>query len=1358
MPFLADRDSRDLNEPILDGIRAEALFLGQGAMALEVAQYISERTPQGARLRQLHDRRKQRRATQVVVIATHGENRASIATKFGEEWAVHTDLNCRQVERLCSLALDAPNRHAADAILRTRLPQLNSTLPGIRNSGLFALHELEEGVRERPDWNGASLSAQSLLGSRGRDLIAQLGFTIEATPWPASILRASGTRTAIAVFLERPDQIEPASEAFDGLSPISYALSKADAENLEYVIVSAGSVLRIYPVRPSVGTARRGRTETFIEFDLALLDDDSAGYLSLLASAPALGPGGSFTEILESSKRFAADLGMRLRDRIYDEVMPDLAKALWKARRLRGATRERLQETFEMSLLTLFRLLFVAYAEDKELLPYHTSDAYREHSLKRIAQRLLDERANGTQYGGESFYWNEITQLWKAVDKGNPAWKVPVYNGGLFNSEDEASSAARDLARLELADRDFVPALRALLIDSTREDVPGPVDFRALGVREFGTIYEGLLEQELSLAEQDLVVDANDAYVPAGAPPRGRRRAQANINTEPLVREGEVYLHDKSGARKASGAYYTKDFAVEHLLERALEPALTEHLSRLDTIYDAREASESFFDFHIADIAMGSGHFLVAAVDHLERGLSGYLAKRSLPAVRDELARLRKTSADALGEDWRGEPIEDAQLLRRQIARRCIHGVDLNPMAVELARLSLWIHTFVPGLPLSFLDANLVVGNSLVGIASFDEARELIMGETNDLFAMTADELLGASRVTVAKLARLADATAAEVREARNLYEKARDEIRKTEELFTVLTASRVDDAVSQAVESRQVTTHLQRGDLFTDRMLRRSDRALAGLRPMHFPTVFPQVFLRRRAGFDVILGNPPWQEATIERLAFWARHDPGLRGLNRQAQGQRSAQLERDRPDLVAIFEEEVAEAQRLRAVLTSGPFPGMGTGDPDLYKAFCWRFWSLVAEDRGRIGVVLPRSAFAAKGSTLFREKLFEDGRDVDLTMLLNNQQWVFEEVHPQYTIALAAITRGERIPTGAVVGLDGPFASYRAFTSPTRRVAERRVFQGRDIRRWNDTSSLPLLPSPESADVFLKLRRAPRLDVDLPNSWRARPYAELHATNDAGLMDLDSERRPRGSWPVYKGESFDIWRPDTGSYYGWANPSAIKTALQAKRERAAAGQSSPFAEFDREWVYDPRTLPCHEARIVFRDVSRATDTRTVRAALIPPKTVVVNTAPFLLWPRGDESDQAFLLGILSSIPLDWYARRFVETHLNYFVFNPLPIPRPDRTSQLWKKVVKLSARLAVQDDDRFAKWGAAVEISPARLSEEEREDQINELDAAVAHVYGLDELELRHIFQTFHAGWDYESRLSATLRHFHSLSARA
>ncbi|HWV56719.1 MAG TPA: hypothetical protein VNZ57_04540 [Longimicrobiales bacterium] len=810
-----------------------------------------------------------------------------------------------------------------------------------------------------------------------------------------------------------------------------------------------------------------------------------------------------------------------------------------------------------------------------------------------------------------------------------------------------------------------------------------------------------------------------------------------------------MYLHNASGARKSSGAYYTKPFAVEHLLDAALEPALDDHFARLDAL-DDRTAAARFFDFRVADVAMGSGHFLVAAVDRIERRFSNYLAKRPLADVTNELERLRKSALRQLGEDWVGEPLEDTQLLRRQIARRCIYGVDVNPLAVELARLSIWIHTFVPGLPLSFLDQNLVVGNSLVGIATFDEANEILAG-TGDLFSITAAERLARAREPLEKLAKLADATAAEVAQAKELYRELKERTRLEAGLLTILTASRIDKEIRQAVDQGQIATLLQgEGDVFTDTLLRRAEEALSGLHPLHFPVAFPQVFLGERGGFDVIIGNPPWQEATVEEDMFWARYVPGgfRRALSQRELEAAKVDLRRRHPDLFALYKKEDSEAEALRRALNAGAYPGMGTGDPDLYKAFIWRFWDLASPLGGRIGVVLPRSALVARGSGDFRQTIFAEAATVEITMLVNARGWVFDEAEHRYTIGLIMIERGKpRDP--AKIRLRGPFTTLARFVAGHLKPPA--AFTPEEVNSWTDSASLPLLPTDGSLEVFAQLRKAPRLDLDDGHSWRARPHAELHATNDKPLMDLESVDCPEGFWPVYKGESFDLWTPDTGTYYAWADPDKVLPVLQQKRVRR--GRRSVFAEFDDRWRSDQQKLPCLRPRIAFRDVTKRDNQRTIIIALVPPNVLLANQAPYLLWPRGDECDEAFLLGVLSSIPLDWYARRFVETHVNFFILNPFPVPRPDREHPLWRRVVNLAGRLAALDV-RFAEWAEAVGVKLGPLAADEKEDMIHELDAAVAHLYGLAESHLVHIFETFHEGWDYGYRLDATLKHFRNL----
>ena len=249
----------------------------------------------------------------------------------------------------------------------------------------------------------------------------------------------------------------------------------------------------------------------------------------------------------------------------------------------------------------------------------------------------------------------------------------------------------------------------------------------------------------------------------------------------------------------------------------------------------------------------------------------------------------------------------------------------------------------------------------------------------------------------------------------------------------------------------------------------------------------------------------------------------------------------------------------------------------------------------------------------------------------------------------------------------------------------------------------------------------------------------------------MTFDNKERTDGYWPVYKGESFDIWNPDTGVYYAWADPASVLDWLQRKRLRAGKGRrASPHREFALEHLRDRRTLPCLAPRIAFRDITNRTNQRTVIACLVPPEVFITNKGPYFLWPRGDERDQAFLLGVLCSIPLDWYARRFVETNVNFFIINPFPVPRPDRHDPRWQRVVALSGRLACPDD-RFASWAENAGVACGPLTADEKTDMIHELDAAVAHLYGLSARQLEHVFETFHEGWDYGERLDGVRRHF-------
>jgi hypothetical protein len=513
-------------------------------------------------------------------------------------------------------------------------------------------------------------------------------------------------------------------------------------------------------------------------------------------------------------------------------------------------------------------------------------------------------------------------------------------------------------------------------------------------------------------------------------------------------------------------------------------------------------------------------------------------------------------------------------------------------------------------------------------------------------------------------------------------------------------------------------------------------------------------VFVGDDSGFNVIVGNPPWEEAVLEEDEFWRRYVPGLQGMPQGDQERIKGEMRQERQDLVEMYEQEREEQENRRRILRNGPYPGMGTGDPDTYKAFYWRFWRLI-RDEGHLGVVLPRSSLVAAGSEKFRRTMLTEATVSDITLLKNRGGWVFESITEQYTVALLAMMKKPPSPDDSLP-LRGPYVDLESYEAGLEQGPYK--FSIESAKNWTGTASFPMLPgNPKSVEVFKRQSEHPPLDLDEPGKWRARPNTELHATNDKKSDDgtqimefLDDA--PEKHWPVFKGASFTHWIPDTGERYAWANPEIVLEYLQKQRENSYqyAGSRSAFYEMPEEWVNDPETLPCLSPRIAFRDIARSSDKRTIIPALVPPETVLTNKAPYLLWPRGDERDEAYLLGIMSAIPFDWYARRFVEIGVNYHIFNSIPVPRVSRDNDLWKRVVEISGRLAAYDD-RYEDWANAVGVDYGSLDETTKREMVCELDAVVAHLYGLSSEHIEIIFETFHDGWEYQERLNEVLNYY-------
>ena len=599
--------------------------------------------------------------------------------------------------------------------------------------------------------------------------------------------------------------------------------------------------------------------------------------------------------------------------------------------RLRGDNN--LQTAFEAALRLVFRVLFVAYAEDTDILPYRRNADYAARSITELGQRLaVDPTWNATDYAGtELLMW--LKELWSTINNGDHSKGVPTYNGGLFDDYKYDDPVCRLLAECRLRDAELSLALRALLVEpASGGNLACKVDFRGLSVRDFGTINEQMLAFALREAPYNLNAQREDV--------------QEAPSSEVEYYEGDPVLLSLNAGRKEAGAYYTKQFAVDWILDHALTPALDEHLERVQAIYDsgdAERAGKALLDFSVVDPACGSGHFLVTACELIADRFVGFLEGCPLPYVTNQLAGLRGAAHEAMQHDPGGlDHLSDRKLIERVVASHCVYGVDINPLSAELARLSLWIRTFLPGLPLQALNGQIISGNLLVSACDTQRANaclDQIITSQGRLFKPAMTAAANAYETSRSNFQRDAD----EVRRVEHESDEAQEHLKPLRRQLDAALAVTLGYAtpanaakqkrrsavngpvVLEADNLEELSRIMETGQIVTDK--RRSSaefypsnvssghpgrriydrlRALdeSGRVPTHPQIEFPHVYSPNRPsgaapGFDCVIGNPPWEKVKADKKVWWGQHLSGVRALGAADRKSREDALSADRLDL---------------------------------------------------------------------------------------------------------------------------------------------------------------------------------------------------------------------------------------------------------------------------------------------------------------------------------------------------------------------------------------------------------------------------------------------------------------------------
>src|SRR5579875_2554529 len=1324
------------------------LWLGfeSGALQLEVQEFVSDKRPTVQAMRRAWATRRAGRANPVLLF-WQSDHKALICgpTAKDEQSVPVAETSDETAGTILRLSLAA---RRADAV-RTALDLLDRAqgsgdAPGFRNRGLVSTHcTLVSFRRNDPArWSRLENSSLSTKNKTGVELLRALGYSKVITP--GTFVHEDNGRVIVYATSLAPGVPIDRTDAATGRTAAADLLAKARERGAQRAVIVMGRVLRTYVVVQEKAVEDLATPATYVELDLDLLGDRNSGLIPLMAGAQELSEKGAFDQLLDESRRYAVALRERFQRRVYDAVIGALVTAIYHAAPKRS--RDDPRQLFAATMLLLYRLLFVLYAEDRNLLPLGNAE-YRAASLTELLLRLEEHEKAKKRWDARAIdSWRALLSIFDAIAQGHEEWNVPAYDGGLFASDVDAVPGSALLKDIALPNAVLAPILLRLAFDEDR-GAPGKIDFSDLGIRYLGTLYEGLLSYDVRFADSNLAL-TDDGYV------------AARKGDEVAVATGEPYLITPQGGRKVSGTYFTPPFIVRRLIEEALLPTLDKHLERVSTL-PADRAFAAMLEFRVVDPAMGSGHFLVDALDAIADRLNTFL--RDNPHIQATPLKEARDHVNEIGKRYgieqAGERVGDFDLLRRIVLKHCIYGVDLAPMAVELAKLSLWLHAFVPALPLSYLGHTLQHGNSLLGVigAELDERfGGGAPGTQPRMFWPTIRDRLDDALEPARAIATRGDLSLADIDESDRLQhelEKRLAPLRRAYDAYAARTFAEeargpLDEnllgdiiggkrlgSIQRHVHGSATTQKINLDDLVDHSVtIARSHKAF------HWELAFPEVFCGDRPGFDVAIGNPPWDEITVERLGFYARYIPGIKSLRSQReQEQTIAEYERRHPDAKADFERQLCSKDQIRDLIHSNFTLSRGS-DPDLYRAFA-ELAIRISRKNGAIGMVYPRQLLAAQGSLFYRKALFQEASIV-ADFALNRSGWIFPDAEPRYTIvALAARRDG-----GATLAQAGPVTDEIAWSAlPNLRTHWTYL----ELAKASPGLEVPLISDPRAAKLFHKMIANAQPFSEAVAGTRFRPWRPIDATLDRKSGLLKERGRGGRGWPVYGGRNFYLWEPEIDESEFVLDPKAGLDVLQRKRLRSDVWEGTP-----RNILDDPNTLPPNRCTVLFRDVARATDSRTVIACLVPPQRFAANQAPTLVQIGGSERDTALRLAVMCSLPFDWSARRRVEQHLNFFILNALPVPVAKLGNKLCERAIELAAKLACIDK-RFASFAKTCGVPVGALNDTARENAIAEIDAIVALMYGLTFDDLETIFADFTTDAVPLSRRAAVRQHFERLA---
>ncbi|ECO2749476.1 class I SAM-dependent DNA methyltransferase, partial [Campylobacter jejuni] len=782
-------------------------------------------------------------------------------------------------------------------------------------------------------------------------------------------------------------------------------------------------------------------------------------------------------------------------------------------------------------------------------------------------------------------------------------------------------------------------------------------------------------------------------------------------------KKGQIYLKNSSNSRKSTASFYTPQFIANFLIQSALKDKLN---------------NENILKFKILDNACGSGHFLVGvlnAITHIV--LSDFDHFTNLKELYEEEKENILNYIKDFVQDYE---VDESDILKRLLLKRIIYGVDLNPFSIELTKLSLWIDSFIFTTPLSFIEHHIKCGNALIN-SNLSDFKDLIKQNSSNLFTNSITQEFEILQEVFEKLDNLKDTNEEQIKQSKQIYQ---NEITpKLNKLNLYLNYINTLHFVNK--EELQILKALSQDDI---QNLSQNEQAKAIISKyqkefnfFNYELEFPEIVENQVfKGFDIIIGNPPWDKTKFSDSDFFPQYKSDYRSLI--ASKKKEIQDNLLAKDYIKQnYEKQKAYINDLSEYYKKAYPLNKGSGDGNLFRLFVEKNLSLLKQD-GNLAYVLPSALMFEDGSLILRKEILEN-KTLEYFYSFENNKAIFIDVHRSYKFALMLIKNTQANHTHKI-----KMMFYKTDINSLKNKDEILTLNLKDIKKLSPTHlALMELKDKQALEILRKSYNAfQNLSFDYIDFRR-----ELDMTND---KDLFIEEFREGLLPLYEGKMIHQFDANFSQTTYFLEKAKFDERLKSKelyRAKKATGKelNPKLIKYDREFF-----------RLGYRKISRDTDERTLIASLLPkncggadstysniPKQYVLKDDVICMDIVPYERI-LFVLALFNSLVVDFIIRNMVQINVSKSYLERIPLPQPSdeeiQNNEIYKTLAKNALLLQLYNDQNhhFDELKQEFNIKNEEIPKTKKAYDILRAknDLLVKELYGLSDDEFSYMISTF------------------------